>query len=152
MVWYRIKVSDSLRASSRAQGGGRGEGVGEGKERELAATSHEFECCHAAPNIPHGSLLAELSKFDQSATSQKWIYCKQICNKRFKTGILLRKTLHFLIDFVHRLPQKQENNSKGFNFIVSTFNVLNSKFVQPIDSEESNSDRNTNKTVARLVN
>ena len=66
--------------------------------------------------------------------------------------ILLRKTLHFLIEFVHRVPQKQENNSEGFNFIVSTLNVVNSKFVQLIASEESNSGINTNKTVARLVN
>ena len=65
--------------------------------------------------------------------------------------MLLRKTLHFLIDFVHRVPQKQENHSEGFNFIESTLNVVNSKFVQPIDSEESNSGINTNKTFARLV-
>ena len=67
-------------------------------------------------------------------------------------GILLRKTLYFLIDFVHYVPQKQENNSEGFNFIVSRLNVINFKFGQPIDSEESNSGINTNKTVPRLVN
>ena len=67
-------------------------------------------------------------------------------------GILLRKTSHFLIDFVYRVPQKQENNREGFNFTVSTLNVVNPKFVQLIDLEESNSGVNTNKTVARLVN
>ena len=72
-------------------------------------------------------------------------------NKRFKMEILLRKTLHFLIDFVNRVPQKQENNSERFNFIVRTLIVVNPNFVQPIDSEESNSGINTNKTVARLV-
>ena len=66
-------------------------------------------------------------------------------------GISLRKTLHFLIDFVYRVPQKQENNSKRFNFIVSKLNVVNPKFVQPINSQESNSGINTNKTVARLL-
>ena len=34
----------SLRASSRAWAQGLGEGVGEGRERELAAMSHKFEC------------------------------------------------------------------------------------------------------------
>ena len=106
---------------------------------------------NATPNTPHGFLLAELSKFDQSAPSRKRISCKQTCNKRFKTGILLRKTVHFLIDFVHRAPQKQENNSEKFHFIVSALNVVNPKFFQPIDSQESSSDINTNKTVARLV-
>ena len=77
---------------------------------------------NATPNTPHGSLMAELSKFDQSTP-------KQMCNKCFKTGILLRKTSHFLIDFVYRVPQKQENNREGFNFIVSTLNVVNPKFV-----------------------
>ena len=59
--------------------------------------------------------------------------------------------LHFLIGFLHRAPQKQENNSERFNFIVSTLDVVNPKFVQPIDSQESNGGINTNKTVARLV-
>ena len=49
-------------------------------------------------------------------------------------GILPRKTLHFLIGFVHHVPKKQENNDERFNFNVSTLNVVNPKFVRPIDS------------------
>ena len=91
---------------------------------------------NAAPNTPHGFLLVELSK---------------TCKKRLKTGILLRKTLHFLINSVHCVPQKQENDSERFNFNVRTLNVVNPKFVQLINSQELNSGINTNKAVARLV-
>ena len=151
--WYFYICS--LRASSRLGLGvwvfvGGGDGGG-GRER-----NESLQRCltnlNAAPNTPHGFLLAELLKFDQSAPSWKRIFkSKQTCNKSFKTGILPRKTLHFLIDFVHHAPQKQENNSERFNFIVSALNVVNPKFVQPIDSQESNRGINTNKTVARLV-
>ena len=88
---------------------------------------------------------------NQHQAGNEFLKYEQTCNKSFKTGILLRKTLHFLIDFVHRALQKQENNSERFNCIVSTLNVVNTKVVQLIDWQESNSAINTNKTVARLV-
>ena len=129
--------------------------MGEGKERELAAKSHEFEC--PPPPPPRYSILptASCCQSCQNLTNQHQAENEFNVNNHVTSTLrreyLLRKTLHFLIDFVHRAPQKQENDSERFSFIVSTLNVVNPKFVQSIDSQESNSGINTNKTVARLI-
>ena len=152
--------SISLRASSRARGLGFcwGEGVGGGKgTRACSDVSWIWmpplilptaSCWQSCQNLTNQHQAGNEFNVNNHVTS---VSRRESCWEKLKTGILLRKTLHFFIDFVHHAPQKQENNSERFNFIVSTLNGVNPKFVQPIDSQESNSDINTNKTVARLV-
>ena len=72
--WFLIeKLITSPAASSWAQGLGFLGERGGGRERR-ESSQRCLTNLNAAPNTPQGSLLAELSKYDQSAPSQKQIF------------------------------------------------------------------------------
>ena len=102
--------------------------------------SHKFECHpQYSLQLPAGQAVkiwAISTKLEMNFNVNKHV------TRALNTGILLRTTLQFFIKFF----------TLCHKYTVSKLNMVNPKFVQQIDSEESNSGINTNKTVARLVN